>query len=48
MNDALVRPVDPQLARIALKKIGNHKSTGLEPQLSFAQLFDKYSLGRHQ
>ena len=37
MNDAL----DPQLARIALKKIANHKSTALEPQLLFAQLVEK-------
>ena len=40
-NDALVKAVDPQLARIANKKIANHKSTALEPQLSFAQLVEK-------
>ena len=33
MNDALVKALDPQLARIAHKKIANHKSTELEPQL---------------
>ena len=32
---------DPQLARIALIKIANHKSTALEPQLPIAQLVDK-------
>ena len=31
MNDALVKALDPQLTRIALKKIANHKSTALEP-----------------
>ena len=41
MNDALVKALDRQLARIALKKISNHKSTALEPQLPFAQLFEK-------
>ena len=41
MNDALVKALDPQLARIALKKIANHKSTALEPQLPFAQLVEK-------
>ena len=41
MNDALVRALDPQLARIALKKIANHKSTALEPELPFAQLDEK-------
>ena len=41
MNDALVKALDPQLARIALKKIANHKSTTLEPQLPFAQLVEK-------
>ena len=29
MNDALVNALDPQLARIALKKIANNKSTAL-------------------
>ena len=37
MNDAL----DPQLARIALKKIANHKSNALEQQLPLAQLTEK-------
>ena len=31
MNDALVKALDPQLTRIALKKIANHKTTALEP-----------------
>ena len=35
MNDALVEAVDPQIARIALKKVANHKSKALEPQLPF-------------
>ena len=42
MNEALVKALDPQLARIALKRIAkNHKSTALEPQLPFAQLVEK-------
>ena len=41
MNDALVKILDPQLARIALKKIANHKPTALEQQLLFAQLIEK-------
>ena len=41
MNDALVKALDPQLAGIALKKIPNHKSTALEPQIPFAQLVQK-------
>ena len=41
MNDALVKALDPQLARIALKKIANHKSTAVEPQLPFEQLVEK-------
>ena len=41
LNDALVKALDPQLARIALKKIVNHKSTALEPQLPFAQSVEK-------
>ena len=44
MNDALVNALDPQLARIALKEIANHKSTALEPQLPFAQLVEKIHL----
>ena len=45
LNDALVKAFDPQLARIALKKILNHKSTALEPQLPFAQLVEKLHQG---
>ena len=41
MKDALVKTLDPQLARIALKKIANYYSTALEPQLPFAQLVEK-------
>ena len=41
MNDALVKAIDPKLTRIALKKIVNHKSAVLEPQLPFAQLIEK-------
>ena len=41
MKDALVKALDPQLARIALKKIANHKSAAVEPQLPFAQLVEK-------
>ena len=41
MIDALVKALGPQLARITLKKILNHKSTALEPQLPFAQLVEK-------
>ena len=41
MNDALVNALDPQLARIALKKIANHKITALEPRLPFAQFVEK-------
>ena len=41
MNDELVKALDPQLARIALKKISNRKSNALEPQLPLAQLVEK-------
>ena len=41
MNDALVKALDPQPARIELKKIANHESTALEPQLPFAQFVEK-------
>ena len=41
MNDAFVKAIDPQLARLALKKIANHKSTALVPQLPFARLVEK-------
>ena len=37
MNDAFVKALDPLLARSALKKIANHNSTTLAPQLPFAQ-----------
>ena len=36
MNDAFVKALDPQLARVALKKIANQKSTALESQLPSA------------
>ena len=42
LNDALVKTLDTQLARIAVKKIANHESTALEPQLPSAQLVEKY------
>ena len=41
MNDALVKAINPQLAKKALKKIANHKSSALEPQLPFQQLVQK-------
>ena len=41
MNDALVKALETQLARMALKKIADHKSTALEPQLPFVQLVEK-------
>ena len=41
LNDALLKALDPQLARIARKKVANLKLTALEPQLSFAQLVEK-------
>ena len=41
LNDPLVKALGPQLARIALKNVANHKSTALEPQLPFAQLVEK-------
>ena len=41
MNEALVKALDKHLARMALKKIANHKSTALKPQLPFAQLVEK-------
>ena len=44
LNDALVKELDPQIARIAQKKTASHKSTALKPQLPFAQLVEK----RHQ
>ena len=47
MNDALNKALDPQLARIALKKIANPKSTAMEPQLPFAQLVEKNSPRRY-
>ena len=41
MNDAMVRALDPQLARIALKKITDHKPRALERPLPFAYLVEK-------
>ena len=41
LNEGLVDALDPQLARILEKKVANHKSTALEPQLQFAQLVEK-------
>ena len=41
MNVSLVKALDPQPARIALKMFANHKSTALEPQRLFAQLVEK-------
>ena len=41
MNDALVKALDPQLARKALKKVANCKSIALETQLPFAQLVER-------
>ena len=41
MNDSLVKALDPQLIRKALKKIANHRSTELEPQFPFSQLVEK-------
>ena len=41
MNDALVKALEQQLARIALKKTANHKWTALEPQPPFAHLVEK-------
>ena len=40
-NDAFVRALDQQLARIPLKKIAEHKLIALEPQHSYAQLEEK-------
>ena len=47
MDDALVKALDPQLARIERKEIANHKSTALEPQHPFAQLVEKNTPRRH-
>ena len=44
MNDALVKTLDSQLVRIALKKIACLKLTALEPQIPFDQLVDKIHL----
>ena len=41
INDALVRELDPQLARMALKKTATDKSTALEQQFLFPQLIEK-------
>ena len=47
MKDALLKALDPQLARIALKKIANPKSTALKPQFPFAQLVKKNTSRRY-
>ena len=51
LNDALVKALDPQLARIALKKISNLQPIAMEPQLPFAQVVEKihqeYITGTH-
>ena len=44
MNDALVKELDPQLARAAFTEIGNHKSTALDQQLPIAQLIGKVKI----
>ena len=41
MNDALVKTLYPQIVRLAVKKIANHKSTALESQLPVAQFVEK-------
>ena len=41
MNDGFINALDPQLARIALKMIANHKSTALASQIPFAHLVEK-------
>ena len=41
LNDALVIGVASQLARIALKKMANHKSTEMKPQTPSAELVEK-------
>ena len=41
MNEAVIKALDPQLARRALKKIANHKTAALEPQLPFDQLEER-------
>ena len=41
MNDAPAKTLEPQLARTALKKIANHKSTTFEPHLPLAHLVEK-------
>ena len=41
MNDAVAKALHQQLARIALKKIANHKLTALEPQFLFGHLNEK-------
>ena len=47
MNDALVKALDPQLGRVALKMIANQKFPALEPQLPFAQLVEKKTSRRY-
>ena len=41
INDALVKELDPQSTRLTVKKVADHKSTALEPQLPFAHLVEK-------
>ena len=41
MNDELVKTLNPQLAKLVLKKIANLKQTAMEPQLPFAQIMEK-------
>ena len=41
MNDALVKALDPQLARIALKKTANQKFNALVSRLPFERLVEK-------
>ena len=48
MNDALVKALDPKLARLNLKKVAKDKSTALEPQHPFARLVKKNTSRRHQ
>ena len=41
MNDEIVKTLNPQLAKLVLKKVANLKSTAMEPQLPFAQIMEK-------
>ena len=42
MNDALLIAIDTQLARFAIEKIANLKSTASEPLLPIAQLVEQF------